>query len=487
MPKIKPLKLTFKTHSLKFVLAVGADIRFSRQRWFSELLETRIREYKRRMLPRFVSALLGMVIHNRLINSSFNLCTCRSKPGEDEGGEATTSARSFYNTNTAITITHRDVNLALDPRRSRPLVRFVSVGPISEEEAKLYPGEDAGAEQSKTLASCVEPTQAKPKVWPVSAPLLLPELAKTTRDAFFIPTRPTSAPLIVPDARPLASSHPVSLEVVRAPSPTQADTSSLVSSIPPRPSASLHVMTNATSLYHNVDDSDLDSPLQSPVSPVRSFGAFPFNDGRSVQPRTLLDELLPSLMSRSPSESSLLVNFVPEEDQAENYETRSFDNSHSVEDSAETSFSLHGSVRSTASASRGGRVLSLTKAVKQKIYGSNSSRHTSSTLALSRPSLSPTSPQAPSAFQRFERVLGAGGGSSVSLASRFSPKTVNGSGSPSGKSMKALLGKAKSISKGVKRSRDDENVEPEDANDAQNRPIAGRRIKRKLLGVSFGQ
>ncbi|THV02042.1 hypothetical protein K435DRAFT_853158 [Dendrothele bispora CBS 962.96] len=64
------------------------------------------------------------------------------KPGEDEfeekpSFEATASCRPVYNTRTAITVTHRDVNLALI-KRTNP-VRFVTVAPIPENEVPPLP------------------------------------------------------------------------------------------------------------------------------------------------------------------------------------------------------------------------------------------------------------------------------------------------------------------------------------------------------------
>ncbi|KAK7440616.1 hypothetical protein VKT23_016964 [Stygiomarasmius scandens] len=83
------------------------------------------------------------------------------KPGEEDfderpSFEATATCRPAYNTRTAITVTHREVNLALI-KRTNP-VRFVSVAPIPEDEVPPLPptpGLDVSA-----LASCDNETSA---------------------------------------------------------------------------------------------------------------------------------------------------------------------------------------------------------------------------------------------------------------------------------------------------------------------------------------
>ncbi|KIK64256.1 hypothetical protein GYMLUDRAFT_437360 [Collybiopsis luxurians FD-317 M1] len=389
------------------------------------------------------------------------------KPVEDENqSEATASARPFYNTSTSVTITHRDVNLALNVRRPRPLIRFVSVGPISEEEAMLHPGEEKIPDKTRAAEpSSKDSEKAKAKVRPVSAPSPSPEVVKAMLDA------PPMQPVVF--ARPL-SAPMLPGEMVQAMLEGQARTGKHPevpppqSLVPARPSAPLRIVTNPTSLPYDVNpDSDVDSPLQSASSPLLSFRPHQFSGGRSVLPRrVVLDEPLASLCPPSPSESSLLRDVIPEEVEEEN---------------VEAAVSLDSSLRSFTTASesiRRGKVGNLTKAVMEKL-SSSSSRQTSSGTALGRPSMSPP----PSAFQRFERALGAGTGSSLSLASRSSLKSVNGTG----RGVKALLGKARAMGKGIKRSREDENVDPEYANENFECPIAGRRIKRKLLGMTISQ
>ncbi|KAF9072481.1 hypothetical protein BDP27DRAFT_1361046 [Rhodocollybia butyracea] len=378
--------------------------------------------------------------------SRIRIAVTGPKPWEEEedGFEATAFARSHYNLNTSITITNDDVNFALNPLDRRPVVRFVSVGPISEEELSLMPGEAPSVEYA---------SEAKAESRPVSA--LVPS-------AEFV-TAVLDAPLT-----PLISA---------------------------RPGAPLRIITNPLLLQHSGDvDSEVDSPLNSP--PITSFHPHQFG-GRSSLPlrRLVLDEPLPSLCARSPSESSFVEPTIPEEHVEVEGRTEaslashifpdSLENQASAENTVEGAVSLPGGVHSHVSTTRPQRksiAISLSKAVKQKLYGSTSLQTSSpSSPAVGRSSMSPP----PSAFfQRFERALGAGSGSSVSLSSTSS-KYANATNS--GKKVKALLGKAMAIGKGLKRSwEDDENVRPDEAKDASDRPIVGRRTKRKLRGLSVG-
>ncbi|KAJ3730610.1 hypothetical protein C8R42DRAFT_650691 [Lentinula raphanica] len=393
------------------------------------------------------------------------------KPDEEYSGfEATAFGRSSYNTQTSVTITHHDVNLALDARRPRPLVRFVSVGPISEEDILLEVG--------KTPPPYDPPETPKPetvKTRPVSAPVLSAEEVKRILDT--------------PPAR-------------RAPAPLWSRNSN-----PPG------------CRYDDDSDDSADSPLNSPAAEL-SYRPFQFSGGRSVEPRRMvLNEPLPSLCPRSPSESSFTENVETEEEEENGDEidqetssdlqdtyssseslqnddsvtteveppvtqeqgtesNESLAQASSVEHTVEGVVSLTDSAHSLNSdrSQHPRRVISLTKAVKLKLYGSRSP-NSSSTLPSSRSSMSP-----PSAFRRFERALGAATDSTTSLSSRVSLKNVNeGKSSPGGKAMKALFGKAMGIGKGMKRSREeDENVDPGDGKEESDRPIAGRRTKRKL-------
>ncbi|KAJ3994864.1 hypothetical protein F5050DRAFT_397953 [Lentinula boryana] len=398
---------------------------------------------------------------------------------EDPGFEATAYGRSPYNVRTSVTITHHDVNLALDPRNPRPTVRFVSVGPISEEDLRLGPGESPPPYHSPET---FKPENVKVKVRPVSAPAPSAEVVKAMLDA--PPTKPF---------------------------------------VPARPTAPLRIITNPFEAQSDADyDSSAESPLNSPpLTP--SYRPFQFSGGRSVEPRRmLLNDPLPSLCPRSPSESSFMENLRPESPEAQEVtelkgtsessenlhnehhvedeqtvesaesiaiatspSSDSLVNDNSVENTIEGNVSLTDSARSrsTNKSQHGGKVLSLTKSVKLKLYGSRQT-DSSSTLPLGRSSMSPP----PSAFQRFERGLGAAAGSATSLNSRVSLKNPNGVGSSSGsKGMKALLGKAMGIGKGMKRFREEEeNMDPGDIEDNNDRPIAGRRTKRKLMGMTVG-
>ncbi|KAJ4490674.1 hypothetical protein J3R30DRAFT_120933 [Lentinula aciculospora] len=418
--------------------------------------------------------------------SGIRISVTGPKPGEvDSAFEATAYGRSSYNLRTSVTITHHDVNLALDARRPRPFVRFVSVGPITEEDLGLSPGEI-------------------PPPYPVSETSTHEKVKKP---------RPVSAP--APSA-----------EVVKA----MLDAPPTKPYIPARPTAALRVITSPLQAQYDADsDSAVESPLSSP-SPVLNFRPHQFGGGRSVDPRRLvLNDPLPSLCPRSPSDSSFVEDYSPEGVQEREHPVtesqntlevstsseclddcpaagekegqgtisqpesnlapspsfESFANDSSVENSAESAVSFTDSIRSrvTDIPQRPSKVISLTEAVKLKLYGSRQIS-SSSSLPFGRPSMSP-----PSAFQRFERALGAAVGSSASLNSRVSLKNTNEVGTSSnGKGMKALLGKAMGIRKGMKRSREDEeNVDPENIQDNNDRPIAGRRTKRKLMGMSGGQ
>ncbi|KAJ3885767.1 hypothetical protein GG344DRAFT_70251 [Lentinula edodes] len=403
----------------------------------------------------------------------------RPKPGD--GFEATAYGRSPYNGRTSVTITHHDVNLALDARRPRPLVRFVSVGPISDADLRLAPGEI-----------------------PPPYPCPLPE---TSNQKNVKKMRPVSAP--APSA-----------EVVKA----MLDAPANKPFVPTRPTTPLRIITNPLEDKYEVDRESGNSPRDSPF--FSSFRPHQFGGGRSMDShRLVLNEPLPSLCPRSPSESSFAENEVPWESKevdpvitepgrtlseefqdnefaAEIVEEQhiptpsennlssspSFDsfNDGSLEHTVEGDISLTEDVESRVldRSQRPGKVISLTKAVKLKLYGSRQTT-SSSTLPLGRSSMSPPPP---SAFQRFERALGAATGSSASLSSRVSLRNSNGVGpSSGGKSMKALLGKAMGIGKGMKRSREEEeNMDPDSIQDGVDRPIAGRRTKRKLMGISVG-
>ncbi|KAJ3811113.1 hypothetical protein F5876DRAFT_76129 [Lentinula aff. lateritia] len=410
--------------------------------------------------------------------SGIRISVTGSKPGE--AFEATAYGRSPYNVRTAVTITHHDVNLALDARRPRPLVRFVSVGPISEEDLRLAPGEI-----------------------PPPYPYPLPE---------------TSNQKIVKKMRPVSAPAP-SAEAVKA----MLDAPANKPFAPARPTT-LRIFTDPLEHQYEVDRVSIDSPRDSLSPFFSSFRPHQFGGGRSVDcHRVVLNEPLPSLCPRSPSECSFAEDEVlgneedhpaitepertPSEEiqdnelspeiveeqpipiQSENNlsSSPSFDsfNDDSLVNTVEGDISPAESVESRVMdrSQRSGKVISLTKAVKLKLYGSRQTT-SSSTLALSRSSMSPP----PSAFQRFERALGAAAGSSASLSSRVSLKNSNGVGpSSGGKSMKALLGKAMGIGKGMKRSREEEeNMAPDSIQDGVDRPIAGRRTKRKLMGISVG-
>ncbi|KAJ3914533.1 hypothetical protein F5877DRAFT_82706 [Lentinula edodes] len=413
--------------------------------------------------------------------SGIRISVTGPKPGEVF--EATAYGRSPYNGRTSVTITHHDVNLALDARRPRPLVRFVSVGPISDADLRLAPGEI-----------------------PPPYPCPIPE---------------TSNQKNVEKMRPISAPAP-SAEVVKA----MLDAPANKPFVPARPSTPLRIITNPLEDKYEVDRESGYSPRDSPSPFFSSFRPHQFGGGRSMDShRLVLNEPLPSLCPRSPSESSFAENEVPWESeevgpaitepgrtlseefqdnelaaeiveeqhiptQSENSLSSypSFDsfNDDSLENTVEGDISLTESVESRVieRSQRPGKVISLTKAVKLKLYGSRQIT-SSSTLPLGRSSISPPPP---SAFQRFERALGAAAGSSASLSSRVSLKNSNGVGpSSGGKSMKALLGKAMGIGKGMKRSREDEeNMDPDSIQDGVDRPIAGRRTKRKLMGISVG-